>query len=48
MAGGKMGGYKRGGYRISKSYRAKSGRRATVKYPTGSKYDNDYYLAVQY
>ena len=32
-----------GGYRIVKKYRSKAGRRATVRQPNASRYDNDYY-----
>ena len=36
-----------GGYRIVKKYRSKSGRRATVRKPYGSRYDNDFFVAIQ-
>ena len=42
-----MGGYKTAGYRIAKSYRSKAGRRATVRKPYASRYDNDFYMKVQ-
>lgn len=35
-----------GGYRITKSYRAKSGRKATVRRPYASRYDNDFYVKI--
>lgn len=36
-----------GGYRINKSYRSKAGRKITVRKPTGSRYDNDFYVKIQ-